>query len=224
MKRSVKSIWTVTGSGIIVLFLILAYCLPVQAISNSERQTILERKVAETSTELQESLAALQAKPAEGWATVEIQLYLYKALWAVDYGVLLYHCEHGCLPDSLEMLSGTKYVPCWPVNPFNSFQPMEILTVGDGFRPGELVYQVCPPEYYSRIQHPIPLSFDLGIYGPNVSFEEHGDANVMPGNDEWAVVPEGTVYMAGMVTESGKHLKEKWEKIQQEGGSNETEQ
>lgn len=196
-------------SLILVILTVLGLVRPTLAITHQEEHEMLAGKISETQQGLEDALAVLHSKNQDEWTPLEIQQYLNQAMWAVDLGIVQYVGDHLELPSTVESLSGTDYIPHWPDNPFNGFQPVKLLTNADGFQAGELVYFPCPVEHYSGIKNPRPRSFELAVYGPDTEFARLGDAEPMPGNDKWVVVPEGALYMTGMFTESGKHLKEK---------------
>jgi hypothetical protein len=215
MTKTVKSMLAVAGLGMAVLLLVFVFSTPAQAISSSDRHDMLAGKITEQQSALGESLAVLKSKPQEEWAQVEIQTYLANAMWTVQCGILQYKYDHERLPEPVSSLTGSEYIPVWPENPFNGFAPMEVLNGYAGFKPGELVMLVCPPEEYSGIKDPRPLSYELGVYGPDEEFAQYGNAEVTC-NSDWAIAPVGVLYMTGARTESGKHLLEKWEKGKRE--------
>jgi hypothetical protein len=215
MTRTVKSTLALASSGMAVLLLVLAFASPVQAVTESERHNYMVSNISEMQTVLESSLEVLKSKHQEEWTPVEIQEYLHSAMWAVDYGIVLYMFDHNRMPDSVESLANTEYVPVWPVNPLNEFTPIEVLEELEGFKPGELVLLICPQEEYSIIGNPRPLSFQIAVYGTDEDFAKFGQAEPLPSN-KWAQVPSGALYMTGMHTESAAHLKAKWEKLQAE--------
>ncbi len=215
MSLGFKTSLTYSGVGIAVLLLLFITAVPAQAISNSDRHDMLAQRISGQQTAYEDSLSVLKSKPQEEWSPLEIQTYLFNALWVVQYGVLQYKHDHENLPDTLESLAGTEFIPLWPENPFNDFLAMEVYNDLDGFMPGDLVWLICPPEEYSGISNPRPLSYEIGVYGSTIEFEAYGNPDVAL-NKDWAVIPEGTLYMAGSHSESGKHLKEKYEKRKRE--------
>jgi hypothetical protein len=215
MRKTFKSILALASTGIALVVLAFTTAVPANAITSSERHDIIADKIADQQSELIQSLEVLKSKPQEEWVPAEIQLYLSNAMWAVHYGILQYKYDHDRLPESIDSLVGTDYIPVWPENPFKNFTSMQVLDGFDGFQAGELVLLICPPEEYSRIKDPRPLSYEIGVYGPDTDFARYGDASADL-NGDWVVVPVGVLYMVGAREESAKHLEEKYERIKKE--------
>jgi hypothetical protein len=154
--------------------------------------------------------------PAE-WTIEQHHTYLDASLWTIYYGIFLYHEEHGNLPSDVEGLAGTAYIPVWPGNPYNGWQPIQVLSLGDGFSPGDATLQICPFEYWSFVHNPRPASFELSIFGPDQQYGELGDAHPMNPN-QWAVVPDGAVFMLGQYVETAAVSQQKFEELEQQGG------
>jgi hypothetical protein len=186
--------------------------------SLAQNESLLDRfrtRVQDKAVDLAKSRAVLESKASAEWTAEEIQAYLLDSLWTITYGLNLYEENNNRMPDELSDMSGTEYIPVWPGNPFADWAPMDVLGVTDGFKAGDLVLQVCPPEFYSRINNPIPLSFELGIYGENIAFAGLGNAEPSKYNT-WATTPEGVYAMVGAYTETAAHMRKKWARRKQQ--------
>jgi hypothetical protein len=173
--------------------------------------------------ELQEFLHLSQ--PA--WTDVEQEEYLFHAFWTIYNGLLAYRMENDHLPVNLHDVVTANYAPGWPLNPYDNWAEMGISDSVDGFAPGCFVLQTCPSDYYSysgpvASQILIPLSFELGIYGPAIEFARLGDPQVMEFND-WASVIEGTLYQAGSHRETAKVTDRKRDKRRKQAEENSSE-
>lgn len=204
--------------NVVIAIIITCLFAPVLIFTSAVAATDLEnyrKTVVVASEALAGSIAELKAMPRQEWTEARIQAYLRQATWAI-YDGLLYHTQKlGSLPGDVASLAGTEYAPEWPGNPFADWAPMEVLLPEDGFKPGCLVMQVCPPEFYSDLRQPRPLSFELGIYGPDMKSADLGSGRPVRYNT-WAIVPEGTFYMLGAYTESVVSLQKKLDKIKAE--------
>jgi hypothetical protein len=87
----------------------------------------------------------------------------------------------------------------WPANPFAGMRPLRVLRPADGFSPGDVVWELPPPEGYSlELGQLQPLAYQLYIYG--ASRDGGGGASgVAPlaENAGWARVPSGVVAASG---------------------------
>lgn len=137
----------------------------------------------------------LRDKPQAEWTTNEILEYEQFALWVVYAGTLAYMFDGNWEPPAeLESLVEHGYIQHWPVNPHNDWEPIQILSIDDGFAAGELFWQQ-PSSGDGSIR--ARMTFDLGIYGPDPYYSSYGQAELMEGHEDWATVPEGAVYMLG---------------------------
>jgi hypothetical protein len=197
-------------------------CLYASAAMASDAKAELERQISSHSQKLRTSIETYKADPELLAQDVELGTYLGDSLWAVYNGLVLYKWENSSLPTDTESLAGSKYVPVWPLNPFNAFEPVQILELSEGFSAGDMTLQICPPEYYSRISNPRPLSFELSIFGPSEEYGNRGSAQITRSNT-WAVVPSGALYMLGARTQSAASAKANAEKRKAEADKAEAE-
>jgi hypothetical protein len=204
---------------VVIVFLSFAIwmgCLSVSAMALDESLLALYRtRVQDKVADLAISRAVLESKDQAAWTPEEVQAYLHDSIWAICNGLTMYEYEYRRMPDKLSDMAGTEYAPVWPGNPYADWAPMEVLSVADGFKAGCFVLQVCPPEFYSNIKNPRPLSYELGIYGPDIEF---ASCNSVKPNDHntWATIPEGVYEMIGGYTETTVSLRKKWARMKQQ--------
>jgi hypothetical protein len=170
------------------------------------------RQEVQATADIYNSIRAeLELADPATWTVTQTNGYLNAALWVIYDGLKYYFMQNGKLPDTLQELAGTTYIPEWPANLYNDWKPIRILSLADGFSPGEVVWQICPPEFYSCIENTRPLSCELSIFGPDIKYGELGDAQPIKPNT-WAVTPEGAVFMLGQYSEKAsvslEHFKE----------------
>lgn len=180
-----------------------AYCAPNETLETFKAKYIAESR--QHFERLQNVQSLLQAKPAADWQDFEIQNYLDAALGTVYCAAIAYKFDRDILPDSFSDSGLSGYIAGWPANPFDSWAPMDVLTLADGFSAGDMVLQLAPPEAWSIVGPLVsterPMSFELAIYGRDVSFAEFGDPEPSELN-WWALTPEGALYMLGTYRES----------------------
>ena len=207
--------YTVKALSCLFGLLLLVLCFQTaRADFKSDTIARYESSIAKIQQNLTDSEAVLRAPADGGWSDLDLEQHLHNALFAVYTGIVYYEYDNRELPTDVASLAGTKYVPNWPANPLNNFEPVQVLGLADEFSPGELVLQICPPEFYSKMNDSRPLSFELAVYGPTVEFAALGTAAPLKINT-WAVTPEGALYMAGAHTETAISMREKWETMQQ---------
>jgi hypothetical protein len=145
----------------------------------------------------------LKSSTPEEWLDYDVQAYLGQAMWVVYYAYILYCAEHEAMPTSHELLVEDGYLAEWPGNPADGWRPMRMLHVEDGFSPGDFCLQICPPEYYSRLggDEIGPYSFELSVYAANEKQALAGSASPLARNAEWALTPDGVLFMAGYYRE-----------------------
>jgi hypothetical protein len=200
--------WPVT---LVVVVVSLLFSVAGQAV---ERDDEYRDHIKSKQSALLEARQKLDSVPSAEWTDPAIQQYLSEAIWVVYLGAIYYSYKNNRLPSDFTSLSNSEYVPTWPGNPFSNWEPMVVVERAGEFKAGAFSLQICPPEYYSRIKDSRPLSFELGIFGPNPEFAT-GQAEPLNLNS-WAMIPEGTVYMLGTYTEPASSVKRKLEKIQSE--------
>lgn len=203
-----KILTTVLLAGVVI-----SLCLAAP-VTGADQSAAYEQHISDMRQELNDVTTKLKSMPQEEWPDAAVETYLADSLWVVYYGILYYSAENNRLPDDVNSLAGTRFVPEWPNNPFNEWEPLTVST-SESFSAGNLALQICPPAFYSRINNPRPLSFELSIFGPFEEFSQNGNAETLDENT-WAHVPNGALYQLGAFTETAAHAKAKWEKFQRE--------
>jgi hypothetical protein len=193
--------------------LLCLFCVPRYAAAQMPDVMIDEAQkvVSDMSQRYQAIRAELEKADRDTWTVAQTHEYLDASLWVIYEGMTYYFMKNGSLPNTLEELKGSVYISTWPDNPFNDWKPIRILTLADSFSPGDVVWQICPPEFYSFIKNTRPVSCELSIYGPDVKYADFGDAKADKAN-KWAVVPEGAVFMLGQWCEPASVSAKKFEK------------
>lgn len=196
--------------GVLWSSIALASAFPEAAIQE------MRDRVSDQESAYLDLRAELEQLPPDEWSIEQTHCYLDTALWVVYYGMNFYFKDTGRLPSDLEALAGTEYVPTWPGNPFEGWEPIQVLTIGAGFSPGDVTWQICPPEYYSYIRNTRPVSCELSIFGPDIAYgNDLGDAKPHKKNT-WAVIPDGAVFMHGQYAEPAADFRKKYEEAERQ--------
>ena len=151
-----------------------------------------------------ESKAVLEGMDPVEWGEAELADYQVNMGITVYNAIVVYCMENDGLTNNLEDIVGS-YLTQWPLNPQNNWEPVRVLSLGDGFSAGDIVYQECPASYCSlvnRIKNGTltAQSFELSVYGPKI---DHGqESNLSLANEDWGVIPEGAIISIGMYTEA----------------------
>jgi hypothetical protein len=206
--------------GHVLVFVISsAFLLQTPAAASSDRDGWVSEKLDVQRAFVADMLSCeddLRGKLPAEWQDSELQAYFSAALWNVYLGVLAYKYTYWQLPASAEDLTSEGFVTHWPANPCSSWGPMALRGPEEGFSAGDLTLQVCPPEFYSKLHDPRPLSFEISVAGPDPAFAALGDAEPIEQNS-WAIVPEGALYMLGGYTTPVIKQREKLDAKAQEG-------
>jgi hypothetical protein len=133
---------------------------------------------------------------------LEQEAYCRALGWALYYAFNGYAADNPRLPSSIEDLVSAGWLTCIPTNITND-EPVVMLTPSAGISPGNVVLELAPPAFYSLIgavdnYQFVPLSFQLGVYGPLGCTETRMEA--LPEN-HWATKPAGLVAYYGTFTE-----------------------
>jgi hypothetical protein len=169
-----------------------------------------KQSVSNQSTYYSAIRAELEPISVKDWTIEQHHKYLDASLWTIQCGLTLYFMENGNLPADLDGLAGTSYIPMWPGNPYDQWNPIRVLSLADGFSLGDATLQVCPYEFWSYVKNPRPVSCELSIFGPDIEYGQLGDAQPMKANT-WVVVPEGAVFMLGQHAEPASVTRQKSE-------------
>ncbi|MCB1217499.1 hypothetical protein KDL44_08900 [bacterium] len=155
-----------------------------------------EEELQKSEEKLLAAEAVLKSKPAEEWTVEEQEHYLRYAMFTIYGGFLIYKDIHRQLPQGSSVLMKMDIIEHWPGNPYNNWEPVR--WEGEGFTAGNLVVQECPPELYSGLWNPKPMSFIMSINGPSVDYIPQQE--ITYGLDYWAMRPAGSVWMVGAYT------------------------
>ena len=154
--------------------------------------------------ELQEKLTNMSD---EQWSDSDLESYFSHALNASHCAVAVYLEDNSYHPASMVELIG-PYLTQALGNPCASWEPIKLLRIEDGTSPGDMVLQICPPEYYSLVNGELlPASYEIGVYAP---FPYSPMQTTVYGkNNAWATVPSGVLYQIGYYRDSYVDLQNK---------------
>ena len=167
--------------------------------------------------------AVLKSKPAAEWTAAEQEEYLQWAMFVVYDGFLIYKDIHRQLPQGSNVLMKMDIIEHWPGNPYSNWEP--IRWEGEGFIPGNIVVQECPPELYSGLWNPKPMTFIMSINGPSVDYVPQNEIKYQL--KYWAVRPAGSACLTGASSSPHseayrQYLEHKQLKAEQAAGSNDS--
>jgi hypothetical protein len=208
---------------VIGLYLAAVFCLllatPTQSAAKgtSELVSFSKDRMQNAQNKLALDENVLKGKQQSEWTDKEIESYLFHALFSIYHAMNAYMFANRRIPSSWESLRDLGDLTPWPGNPLNNWEPIKWSVAPAEFKPGDLVLQICPPDYYSGLKNPVPLSFELSINGPTEDYSPIDPFWYVPA--EWAVIPKGTAFIAGATTRSPKktlELREKREKAEKE--------
>lgn len=182
--------------GLALVFTALLLAPPARAHDGKDMLAGLRQQRDAAARAVLEGRLALEGRDSAQWSTDELSAYLFQSAQLVNTSAMLYTLSTGHAPQDLAALAQTQFCPLWPGNPFSGWQPMQVLEVTDAGRPGELFYEVCPPEFYSVADSPRPMSFETGVFGLPGWTVAPGQAQPLPDNS-WAVAPERAWLMLG---------------------------
>lgn len=153
-----------------------------------------ETRMAEDA--MQEAMQVLLDKNPTDWTPEEILTYEQYSLWVVYTATMSYVVsnEFRDFPVELADLESQGYIINWPENPYNDWQPVEILDYTDEFSPGDIALQRAPMGYRDGKS---PNAFEMVIYGPDVDFASYGSTERHDIQDDWLPIPEGALYLLG---------------------------
>ncbi|MEZ5338129.1 MAG: hypothetical protein R3F46_07655 [bacterium] len=159
-----------------------------EAVTRSlELQTIRERLEADSYS-------------SEEQRMMDVRQYLFNAVLTVYLGKLAAINTYGSdvlatNNDPLELVD-LGYLPSWPGNPFNDWEPMQVFSTADPFSPGDLVVELCPSSAYSSFPETgaAPYSFNIYVYGADIIPEFDANAWVLKANKSWSSIPEGALF------------------------------
>jgi hypothetical protein len=172
----------------------LNYELPLDAQGQPVTDETLSERISDRLRE------GLQSKEPAQWTQQDLDEYLGFCLWSVFSTIEMYKDKQGEVPLGLPQLVELGYLKVAPLNPYNNWQPVRILTLADGFSPGDIVWQSNPDA---------PLGYELGIYGPDAALPVPERCRPLPQNAGWAQVPCGVRYMVGSTAETVSQVQQR---------------
>lgn len=190
----------------VIVFPVMANSAPVAQVKQYHNQEMIGFQSG-----LASAAAVLEGKQENTWTKLEIEDYLFNALYAIYQANIVFTHENGRLPNSAEELRDSGVLSPWPGNPFNKWEPITWRTSTEKFMPGDLVIQICPSSWYSGVNNPRPISNVLSINGPTSDFEPT-DTNALVPYFEWATIPQGTAFIVGFYREPAWKVLEKQRK------------
>jgi hypothetical protein len=166
------------------------------------------RKAAQ---KVQAGQTSLQA--TDTWGEAEVCAYLRDVAWMVYSALDTYSFDKRDVPLNLQDLVTEGYISFWPLNPLNNWEPMRVLSISDGFSPGDLVVQWAPISHQSIVgkiedYELKPLSYEVAVYGWTEASKPNGRAKPVEENT-WALTPRGIVTMLGTATETATQTLDK---------------
>jgi hypothetical protein len=173
---------------------VLAQARPARDIASSFENTMRNHQ-----RDMQDAEKVLRDKPQADWTPQELETYLFNALFAVYNANCAYVIMNRRVPESWETLRDLGALKPWPGNPLNNWEPIKWEVAPDKFSPGEIVLQICPPELYSGVDNPTPMTFVISINGPTHDYEPVSAIWYKP--YKWATTPPGSVTIAGFYTQ-----------------------
>lgn len=135
----------------------------------------------------------LQAKDPAQWTQQELDEYLGYALWSVFSATEMYKDVMGFVPEDKQFLVDIGYLSTWPLNPFDGWRPVRLLTPANGFSPGDIVWQSDPAS---------AMAYELAIYGSDPAAPIPTRCVLLPGHEAWAQLPAGARYVVGATAET----------------------
>lgn len=187
------------------------------AADSTGRDQEYQQRIAELAQRLTEQRAAIEG----GEATIEeIDEYCSTALWLVYtskvYANYTFGADVQTTNDDLDSLVELGYLPLWPGNPVNGWEPMRVLTPADDYSACDLCFAPCPPDYYTKIKTGLAaLAFDIFIYSPVESHAQFGSITQSGTNKDWSTPPAGAMYGLSFYAQSDKQYQEQLRKYRE---------
>ena len=169
-----------------------------QLLAENQAQRKAQRFESLQNYEVELAIAEviLRSRKPDEWTQEELEEYLHKAMFVIYEGILIYKMDHRQLPQGSSVLMNMDIIESWPLNPLNEWEP--IRWGGEGFIPGNIIMQECPPELYTGLWNPKPMTFVMSINGSGVDY-----VPLIPLNYEisyWAILPAGSAFITGAST------------------------
>ncbi|MCB1216087.1 hypothetical protein KDL44_01760 [bacterium] len=185
---------------LMISFLLLGVTL---AMASPGRKMQVEQSLSRLEGDLQSAETVLTAKDSSEWTDEEVETYLFNAMFVIYDGIIIFLDTYDTLPGSSEALRNSGIVNDWPANPFNNWEPIK--WENTEFVAGDCVVQVCPPDMYSGLWNPRPMTFAISINGPSADYQPLATPESLY---PWAPLPAGAVFQTAAMTEpASKTLK-----------------
>lgn len=179
------------------------------AMAGESRRTLVSEWLRHMEQDLASAESTLTDKDASEWTQEEVEKYLFCAMYVIYDAVIIYSDTNRTLPTDSEVLRNAGIVTSWPANPFNNWEPIK--WENEEFSPGDCVLQECPPELYSGLWNPRPMTFVLSINGPD---EDYMSLQPVEALTDWSVVPPGTAFIVMSATQPASETRRKYEEMQ----------
>lgn len=208
--------WIKGVGALCFLALFFLYNAPAAAGTNDEFWDEQLRTVVEQRHTYEREL---RENPESEWSSEAIDGYLLNSMMCVYYAAVFHLWENGEHPARLNLAFNGGKFGGWPANPLNDWQPMEVLEAYADFSPGDLALQIAPSDYWSYMDRDAagnyiagPYNFELAVFGPSEKYAKFGNAAPYRKNSDWAMTPEGALYMIGAWKETTTVTDEKLER------------
>ncbi len=205
---------TLAWAGILVF--VLGMAAAAQAKGPAKHIRELKAALSEQINDLED---AKQGVEDSDGSLEAVDNYLWAALNVVNLAKTTANYDaNGKVEETNDLVSlvGLGYLPYWPGNPLNDWEPMRVLQASDGFSAGDLCLMVCPPEAYGDMgAGPEAASYELFVYGPDESVVTFGTIYMAGTNGTWCTAPSGAMYGIGFYCMSVKEHEEQNKKIEE---------
>ncbi len=201
MKKIIFSLVLAAG-------MLLLHHAPARA--GESRRALVAEWLRHMEQDLADAESTLTNKDASEWTQEEVEKYLFCAMYVIYDGVIIYSDTNRTLPTDSEVLRNAGIVSNWPANPFNNWEPIK--WENSEFSPGDCVMQECPPELYSGLWKPRPMTFVISINGP---IEDYISLHPLQPLTDWSTVPGGSVFNVMSATQPASESRRKFEEMRQ---------
>lgn len=129
--------------------------------------------------------------------------------------------ETGRTNEDFSLLVEPGLIESWPLNPLNDWQPVVVSADITAVGPGDILFELCPPEYTSYEDLQIGLqSFNMYLMGGEGLELDFDEPVIYAENREWARVPYSSLYGISYYSSSRKQYWEIQEWLASEGKPN----
>ncbi|MCB1186249.1 hypothetical protein KDL29_03700 [bacterium] len=218
---------------LIVSFAVIACSLSVASAQQDEEvcgpsltPEEVEAQEVQLIADLNATMVQLtQSMRADEYGNQELKEYLdsmlllvYRAKARVNHR---FDEESGRTNEDFSLLVGPGLIESWPLNPLNDWKPLIVSDDITAVGPGDILFELCPPEYTSFEDLQIGMqSFNMYLIGDE-SHELDFDAPLIYAeNKEWARVPYSSIYGLSYYCSSRKQYWEIQERLASEGKPN----